>query len=232
MKILHICLGERYVDGYGYQENILTKLHKKMGHDVFILASTQSLVNQKTEYVKPSNYINEHGIPVKRIPYVSWMPHKIARKLRIYRNTYKSIEEVQPDLIFVHAPAFLDTYQIVRYIKKHEVKLYADSHTDYVNSAKTWFSMNILHKIIYRWSYQQLVPYAIKFFGTLPIRNKFMRDVYGVPEDKIELLPMGIDLSDHINLDKENVRKTIRNHYGYSDDEFVVVTGGKSEKRK
>lgn len=233
MKILHVCLGERFVDGYGYQENFLTKLHKQMGHDVFVLASTFSLVDKKPGFVEPSEYVNEYGIPIKRLPYVSWLPKKIAVKLRLYKGAYDSIEKTSPDIFFIHEATFLDVKQIVKYKRRHDdVRVFVDSHTDYINSARNWLSMNILHKIIYRWCYQQIVPYTTKFFGTLPIRNQFLKEIYLVPEEKIELLPMGIDLTDIKDVDRSVVRNEMRKQYGYSKDDFVVITGGKLEKRK
>jgi hypothetical protein len=38
MKIVHLCLANFYVDGMGYQENILPKYHAKE-HDVLIVTS-------------------------------------------------------------------------------------------------------------------------------------------------------------------------------------------------
>ena len=40
MKIVHVCLaGIGVTDGWTYQENLLTKYHKKLGHDVTIITS-------------------------------------------------------------------------------------------------------------------------------------------------------------------------------------------------
>ncbi len=232
MRILHVCLGERYVDGYGYQENVITKIHKQQGHDVFILASTLSLVNQKSAYVKPEEYMNEYGIPVKRIPYVSWLPVSIASKFRLYKGTLKYINKISPDVIFIHGASFLDVKTIGQYAKIHKTIVYVDSHADYINSGKNWLSREILHRIIYRWCYKQIIPYAQKFYGTLPIRNKYLHEVYNVPNEKIELLPMGIDLSDLYRIDKGHIREDMRNQFGFLDSDFVVITGGKLEKRK
>ena len=232
MIILHVCLGERYVDGYGYQENVLTKIHKQQGYEVYILASTLSLVNQKPAFVTPSEYTNEYGIPVRRIPYVSWLPKQIASKLRLYKGTYASIAIVKPDIIFVHGASFMDVRYVARYAKKNGVKVFVDNHGDYINSGKNWFSRNILHKIVYRWCYNQIIPFTTKFYGTLPIRNKYLIDVYKVPSNMVELLPMGIDLTDGDDSDRERVRDEMRKTYGFKDDDFVVITGGKLEKRK
>lgn len=232
MKILHVCLGERYVDGYGYQENVLTKIHKQQGHDVYILASTMSLVNQKPGFVEPAEYFSEYGIPVKRIPYVKWLPVNVASKLRLYKGTFESIAKIAPDLIFVHGASFMDVRYVARYAKEKGIKVFVDNHGDYINSGKNWFSKNILHKIIYRSCYKQIIPVTTKFYGTLPIRNKYLIDVYKVPSNMVELLPMGIDLSEGYGVDRVVARAEMRQKYGFSEEDFVVITGGKLEKRK
>ena len=37
MKIIHCCLAAFYIDNFSYQENILPKIHKLQGNDVFII---------------------------------------------------------------------------------------------------------------------------------------------------------------------------------------------------
>ena len=89
MRVLHCCLAAFYIDNYGYQENILPRMHKAQGHDVMILASTETYVdNLNLGYVKSNNYINEDGIPVIRIPYKRGIPSKLVHKLRIYEGVY------------------------------------------------------------------------------------------------------------------------------------------------
>ncbi len=50
MEILHLCLGNYFVDGYGYQENIITKMHKRQGHEVLIVASTETIVDNLYQF--------------------------------------------------------------------------------------------------------------------------------------------------------------------------------------
>ena len=42
MRITHLCLACFFPDGYSYQENMLPKYHKKLGHDVSVIASLQT----------------------------------------------------------------------------------------------------------------------------------------------------------------------------------------------
>src|SRR5690554_5102561 len=119
MKILHVCLSNFYIDNYGYQENILPKMHKLQGHDVEILASTEIFVdNAKLGYTKPSSYITNDGIPITRIPYVKWLPHTIAKKLRIYKGIKNNLQAFNPDIIFIHGSQFVGVLEIIDYLKK------------------------------------------------------------------------------------------------------------------
>ena len=93
MKIIHLCLGNYFVDGYGYQENIITKMHKRQGHEVLIVASTETIVdNFNLGYVESRSYINEDGIPIHRIPYINLFSNILTHKLRFYKGLYKELE--------------------------------------------------------------------------------------------------------------------------------------------
>ena len=68
--------------------------------------------------------------------------------------------------------------------KTHKnVIVFADNHADFLNSATNWISKNILHKIIWRYYAQMLVPYVKKFYGVLPARVDFLKEVYNIPSD-------------------------------------------------
>lgn len=234
MRILHCCLAAFYIDNYGYQENILPKHHKLQGHEVRILASTENyLDNHQLGYVTPSTYINENGIPVTRLPYVKWLPHLLAKKLRLYKGVAKQIEDFQPDIIFLHDVQFVSVVTFSKYVSRHpKVKLFVDGHTDFINSAKNFISREILHKIIYRWCAKKIEPYTLRFFGVTPLRVSFFEDVYLIDKNKTDLLVMGVDDS-VINLaERDEKRAAVRHLLGIQPDDFVLVTGGKIDARK
>ena len=80
MKILHCCLAAFYIDNYGYQENILPKMHKLQGHDVRIVASTETYLNNSVlGYTVPGSYNSSDDILVTRIPYIMLLPHVVAK---------------------------------------------------------------------------------------------------------------------------------------------------------
>jgi glycosyltransferase involved in cell wall biosynthesis len=234
MRIAHCCLASFYIDNYGYQENILPKVHKEQGHEVLIIASTETyLKGNELEYVVPSSYHNEHGIPVVRLPYSSWLPFPLMKKIRSYKGVWDSLEEFGPDIIFLHDIQFFDVITVRRYCRKYtNVKVFADGHTDFINSARNWISKNVLHKIIYK-SYAKIIePYVETFFGVTPLRVDFFREVYGIKPEKLDLLVLGVDMPNLNDTTREIIRRDIRSKHEISEDCFVIISGGKLDKRK
>lgn len=233
MKILHTCLAAFYIDGFSYQENVLPKIHKQMGLSVEILASTENYdSNIRLCYVDAGSYINTDGIKVTRVPYVSWLPLFIAKKLRIYNGVANVLKAFKPDIIYLHDMQFLGILAIVRYVKINKVKVIVDTHTDFINSGKNWISKYILHSIIYRFCANLILPYSDKFYGTIPARIDFLRDVYGIPESKIDLLPFGVDDSVFNWSEINKIRIDTRAALGLDESDIMLISGGKMDKRK
>jgi glycosyltransferase involved in cell wall biosynthesis len=234
VKILHCCLACFYIDNYGYQENILPKQHKADGHEVEILASTETFIDNKTlGYVDAGSYFSESGIPVTRLPYRRIIPHFIVKKLRIYEGVSAVLNRFMPDIIFLHDCQFVDMRHIVKYKRRNShVKIFVDCHADFTNTARNWLSKYILHTIIYRYCAKMIEPYAIKFYGVLPVRCDFLHDMYGIPKEKIELLVMGAE-DDKIHIDqRDKIRERVCRELDLNAGDFIVVSGGKLDKFK
>lgn len=233
MRILHVCLANFYIDSFGYQENILTSLHRRMGHEVLIVASTETYLDQtRLGYVNPGQYINEEGIEVRRLPYAARVPRILRTKIRAYEGLERTLEEFRPDLIFVHDVQFFDFLIIRRYVRRHPIPVFADSHTDFVNSARGFISRHLLHGIYYRWILSQVDPIVQRYFPTLPSRADFLHEVYGLDRAKMELLPFGADDTRTAGLDRVAVRAAVRAELGIPEAARVFVTGGKLDARK
>ncbi len=233
MKVVHLCLGSFYPDNYSYQENMLPKFHKQLGYDVEVIASTQSFDKQGKVCYLPyaGTYQNEYDIKVTRLPYKS--ENKIWKKLKRYQGTYETIEAATPDILFIHGGQFLDIDQVVKYLKKNMgVKVYVDNHADFSNSATNWVSKNILHKIVWKHTEHQIEPYTKKFYGVLPVRVDFLKDIYGLPAEKCELLVMGADDELVEKAKLSGARERIREKYGIRDSDFLIMTGGKIDQWK
>lgn len=232
MKILHLCLSAFFIDNYSYQENMLAKYHVKQGHDVTVIASlfTFNKEGKGDYYSEPCNYQDQNGFKVIRLAYKK--PVRWNKLFRHYIGFRENLENVNPDVIFVHNASFGDTPIIKRYLKKHpDVKLFADSHTDYINSAKNWLSKHILHPIIWRHYSKVIEPYMVKCYGVTPLRCRFLKEVYHVNPNIVEYLPLGVD-DDLIPTNREETRRKIRQELNLFEDDFLILTGGKIDRLK
>ena len=233
MKILHICLATSYIEGLSYQENLLSQYHKKMGFDVYILSSLRSF-DKDGNYIyekEAKEYINSFGIHVKQLSY--FRPIKIGHLLKKFKGTFDSIAKIEPDIIFVHGVQSVENISIIKYAKLHpNVKIFADNHSDFSNSALNWISKNIQHKLIWRHYAKKLNPYVTKFWGVLPARVDFLINMYKIPKNKTDLLVMGADDELVLKYSSKEAKSTIRKELGYQDRDFVIVTGGKIDRWK
>ena len=233
MKVVHLCLGSFYPDNYSYQENLLPKFHKELGYEVEVIASTQSFDEHGKVCYLPNagTYQNEYDIKVTRLSYKS--ENRIWKKLKRYRGTYEALEKASPDILFIHGGQFLDIDQVVKYLKKHQnVTVYVDNHADFSNSATNWVSKNILHKIVWKHTEHQIEPYTKKFYGVLPVRVDFLKDIYGLPSEKCELLVMGADDELVEKAKASGSKERIREQYGIKENDFLIMTAGKIDQWK
>lgn len=231
MKICHLSLCGPYNEGWGYQENILPKYHVKQGHEVYQIVTPYMW--EGSLLVKSSDvaYKNANGVNIIR------SKEKQAafggNRFNKYPELFPKLREISPDVLFVHGCQFLDIDQVVKYLKKNpETVVYVDNHADFSNSATNWLSKNILHKIVWRRCARLIEPYARKFYGVLPARVDFLKDVYGLPEEKCELLVMGADDDLVEAACAPEVRERLRVKYGIRQEDFLIVTGGKIDRWK
>lgn len=233
MKIVHLCLGAFFPDNYSYQENMLPKFHKKQGYDVEVIASLGTFdENGKPSYYENAKqYTNENNVLVTRLNYKS--PDKIYKKLKRFVGLSQALEKSNPDILFIHNVQFMDIDKVVSYLKKHpNVRVYCDNHADFLNSAQNFISKNILHGILWKHCAQSIEPYTRKFYGVLPARVDFLKEVYHLPARKCELLVMGADDDRVAKASNPEIGKKIRAKYGIKDDEIMLVTGGKIDHNK
>lgn len=233
MRILHVCLGCFYIDNYTYQENLLPKYHKKLGYDVKIVASTLSFdENGNACNIKAQKYINENGIEVTRLNYKNLLFKKLGKFLRVYSGFKQYLDKCKPDIIFIHGCQFNDIRLIRDYAKKNNIVIYVDNHADFSNSARNIFSKLILHKLMWRKCAKIIEPYTTRFYGVLPARVDFLKDIYKIPNNKVNLLVMGADdeLVNECNNKEEiiNLRKKLK----IKENDFVIITGGKIDMAK
>ncbi|MGI6687002.1 MAG: glycosyltransferase [Christensenellales bacterium] len=231
MRILHCCLSCYYVDNYGYQENYLPICHQNDGHDVLIIASTETFIDGKLDYKEPAIYKTETGIPIIRLPYCKLLPHSISKRVRHYPGLLRHITAFMPDVILFHGSCALDIVVVSHYVKYHPgVKMYVDSHEALYNSAKGFISKNILHKCFYRFFYWIARKHIEKTFYVGASERDYMISIMGETEDRLEFFPLGgFPISHEEKIAK---RTTVWENHGYNRESILFVHSGKFDNDK
>lgn len=230
MKIVHLVMVGPYTEGFTYQENLIPKYHKILGHDVTIITNNWIWNSQgNLEAVEPGTY-DDNGVKVIRIPTNRGNCYSRFKK---YPLLMKKLIGERPEILFIHDCQFLDLRTVLKYLKKYKCqRVFLDNHSDFGNSARNWLSLNILHKIIWKRGVNKIEPYVNKFYGVMPARVDFLKDIYGLPANKCELLIMGADDQYSNSATVSTFRAETRKELGFTDDDFIIVTGGKIDVAK
>jgi 1,2-diacylglycerol 3-alpha-glucosyltransferase len=232
MRIAHLCLSCFYIDDFNYQENVIPRYNKRSGNEVYIIASTEVYdAERRLSYLSAGKYVSSDGIRVERMPYVGWLPLALAKKTRIHPGIYRKLEEFGPDVILFHGLCGFELLTVARYKRNHpQVRLFADSHEDGNNSARTWFSKHVLHRLYYGMIARRAAREIERIFCVSLETIDFVRSTYRIPEVKLEYLPLGGEVLEDPEF--RRVRTDVRARHGFRDDEIIVVQGGKMGRRK
>ena len=215
-----------------YQENMLVREHVRLGHDVLVLTSTETYDDEgMLTYIDPSTYIGSDGATVKRLPYGGFLPSKLARKLRYHASVNEELLKFAPDVIMFHGMCSFELYTVSRYIAKHpNVVLYADSHEDFNNSARTFLSRVLLYKLFYVPVIQLSLKYISKVLYITYETKLFCNNVYGIDDELLEFFPLGgiVEKKDRYL----SLRKDGRFEYLIDDNHTVFLQSGKFDAKK
>ena len=221
-------LCELYIENLEYQENLLVKYYRKHGHEVTVITSTYDNVfdyyNDKHDNTKRTRIYEDHGAKIIKLPF----KYNILGKIKKYTDISKIVEDFQPDLLFIH-DIMPNMFEMLPYKKRNpHVKMIMDYHADYSNSANNWLSLQILHKVIRKYIFMNPIKKHIsKFYPIVPGSTRFLNEVYGIPKEKMEILPLGADVDLVAEIRQSNAKNEIRKKLNIPEDDKVLFTGGK-----
>src|ERR1035437_3923172 len=225
MKI--VMLTDLYEERLQFQDNLLGKYYVKHDHEVTIIAA--SVENSIDYYADrydqggPRREYWDGAVKVIKLPYSL----NILNRLRRFGGVRAILEREAPDLIFSH-DVHLNLSDAAWYKRRHrECRIIMDCHSDYSNSAANWLSLNILNKVIRKGFLHWHKKHIDRFFPVVPASTIFLNEVYGIPYDEMELLPLGADTDLAKKTREDQAGSSVRRTLGIPKDAVVVFTGGK-----
>lgn len=231
MKIVHIMPSAPYNDYWGYQDNLLPKYQKKLKHDVTVIATNTINKDGKISEIDCNDYVLNDGVRVIRLKRKKYCC-KVITNMRSKLEVYDLLCKINPDYIFFHGLVSSSIYDVVKYKKHRNCVVVQDNHIDYYNCAKTSKIKSLIIRFFYRRVVKKTVKYVDKVYGVTPWRQKYAEEYFKVPKGKTDILIMGADDEKIDFAHREIIRKNIRMNNDITDNDFLIVTGGKIDKAK
>jgi len=231
MKIIHLCLSCFYIDNYRYQENELVREHVAAGHDVLVVASTETYVdNMSLGYVAAGEYMGSDGAKVIRLPYVGPFPFFIKKKLRMHAGVGEILQRFAPDVIVFHGLCGWELRSVAKYKRDNpQVRLYVDSHEDANNSATGTLS-KVLHRYYYRPIIRSALPWMDKVLCISLETIDFCKQQYGITQEQMEFFPLGGYIADDATYQANRAQG--RAALGIEEGQTVFLQSGKFDSKK
>lgn len=231
MKILHVAPLSPYNVGWGYQDNLLPKYQKKLGHEVVVVVSPfENTDNGKVD-------VGEHDFLLDDNVHVYRRRRKFGNgpigKIISFTNIKDILESYKPDFVMIHSLMTLSVFQVIRYKKKvnPDCVIIHDNHLDEnIGKRKNKILTNIFYgywKFINSFSKK----YISKYYGVTPWRQEFIVNRFGIEKEKTDVLIMGADVELIDFKNRTIVKEEFRKKYNL-ENKFVICTGGKVEKNK
>lgn len=236
MRIVHIALMGPYTDNWSYQENILPRVQHRQGHQVSVVAPCFCHADGGAiALTQPGEYVLDDGVRVIRLPLKTTGILGKVHKLLLPYQLYPVLCRLVPDLIFLHGLGQgQSNWDIAKYLRRHpNCVLVGDTHI-YATLANQG-PLKLKSRLVCGYNSlcrKKLYPYYKKVFGITPACVEYALGHYGLPEDKVDLLPLGFDPARCPWEQRDGIRKTVREKYGFAEDDIVIIHGGKIIPRR
>jgi len=219
MKIVHVT--GYFVKGMAYQENLLPLGQAMLGHDVVVVTGIKDPdfgFNRDTR-VHPSGRGMLDGVMVSRIP--QWFD--FGNRGPVLRGLYAELRSLNPDILFIHDVGPSLFVGLFYKWRRPQVRLHFDCHSDHKNARQSLLgpAYHGLFKRIFRVFGARFE----KIFAVAPETVRFINEIYGVPSQRITLLPLPGDAT--LLAEAGQIRPSVRRMYGLADEDKVLVHTGK-----
>ncbi len=234
MKIVHIAPNAPYNDYWGYQDNLLPKYQKKLGHDVTIIVPNLMHKDGKIIETACGEYVLNDGVRVIRRKYRKYLFRILSIWNSRLQDVFRLLKEIKPDFIFYHGLVSSTIFDAIKYKKKMNTNcvIVQDNHLDYNIGIRIDRIRDKIHRSFYRAINRRSIKWVAKVYGVTPWRAAYAQDYFGIPKMKTDVLIMGADDEQIDFSHKFQVRGEIRKKYSIGNDDFLVVTGGKIDAKK
>lgn len=228
-------LSSPFNKNWSYIENILPKYLISPKNRITVIANFLQYTNDNkisTSFSEPNEIVND--IEIKRINFLftnnsifDWFNSRI----RLYEDFNPLLENINPDLVFLIGLNFTNLFSTVKFLKTSGKVVFAFHGATSYHSGKGILSKYLVH----RFYYKILISFSQKYLDKIYFGSEAALDFYKLNyliPTKYDISHLGVD-SIEINTVLENkTKEKLRLKYSFSSDDFIIIYGGKIDKKK
>lgn len=223
LRIVHIC-PTGYMDGWGYQENLLPEYLSQEGTENHVIAPADSFPPFFSEKEKSEIRAKGDSYMVGSVRIHRVKSRQLTTSLVFIPGLKKILAEIRPDFIFHHDVIFSTMLPAASYAAGRGIGMVVDNHADELNMSRNRLWVWLYHKVLNRAACKIAGSRVQRYYGVSCSRCDFIGKYYKVPASKVSLLPIGADVN---RAETIADKAALRARYGFGEGEFVVVSGGK-----
>lgn len=208
------------VNGVVTSVKILEEELRKLGHRVTVI--TVKMPNDHQEQA--------HVLRIPSVPFMKWSDFRVG--IPIYNETYRKIKKLNLDVIHTH------TEFTVGLIGRHmatlmDIPIVHTYHTMYEDYTHYVFDHKYGKRVVKKLITTTSKMYVRKYDHIIAPSSKTSVALksYGV-RNKINIIPTGIDLEKFQHHLSPKATESLREHCGFSQDDYVILSLGRVSKEK
>jgi glycosyltransferase involved in cell wall biosynthesis len=235
-------VSECFSEGMGYAENMLPKALALLGHDVHVVASTLQVYGNQADYARnyeaflgpavcAAGQSTVDGATLHRLPF-----YEISHYIGL-RGLREALREIQPDVVQFGGAAGLTELSILLRPGRLPWPVFTENHQHLSIAWRPKSRHFPLHQCeVLRYRLTRTWPAALahrrveKCFAVADDCVQTARCLYGIPREKIVLLPLGTDtnLFRPCESDAERAhREQTRTQWNVQADDILCVYTGR-----
>jgi glycosyltransferase involved in cell wall biosynthesis len=245
MKIVFVT--QFYSEGMGYTENMLPKYLSGLGHEVIVVSSDLQIYGNLPIYASSyKTFLGDARCGIGEKMQDGFLLHRLQHySIGGYIGLIgleKTLREYSPDVIQFSQAAGLDTFSTLFRPRKLTCPVFTECHQHASIAKKHLKSVNII-QLIKKIGYQisRTLPAWLahkrveKCFAIAPDCLEVAHTLYGVPINKLILLPLGTDTEvfHPCECDSEKIKRhELRESFEVNDDEILIIYTGRFTENK
>lgn len=239
MKIAQVCT--YFQPEFGYDEYYVSKNLVQLGHDVSVVTSDRIYPLKNVEKLLAeigSKYTTRKrdvgvstldGFTVYRLPSAI----ELFLDLNLILNVRSTLKKIKPEVVHCHEPILGGSALAARH-KDLGFKLVVDQHAYATTFEETDSFKNKVVHYQYLFLRKRIANYALKradaIVAVTERTKEFMVDLYGIPAEKIEVVPLGVD--EKLFKFDAVARARVRKELGVSEMTPLILTAGRLDPAK